>query len=187
MGFWLMPLPETYLNGTVTVPRYQDFQALIDEVSYLEDSFLIGMPQFGTPAGGSLFAPPPPELMQLMQGGWPTVEQLENYLRSANKPAWSVTLQFYGPEETVRANWAAAKRRFAKAIPGAAFEDGIFIPLPVPPEAEAEPRAAHQDRARHSVARDLLHYHPQPDDRQRSVGRSRGLLCHGAADGQGGA
>jgi (+)-pinoresinol hydroxylase len=136
MGFWLMPLPETYLNGTVTVPRYQDFQALIDEVSYLEDSFLIGMPQFGTPAGGSLFAPPPPGLVQLMQGGWPTVEQLEGYLRSANKPAWSVQLQFYGPEETVRANWAAAKRRFAKAIPGAAFQDGIFIPLPVPPEAE---------------------------------------------------
>ena len=75
MGFWLMPLPETYLNGTVTVPRYQDLQAMIDEVSYLEDSFLIGMPQFGSPAGGGLFSPSPPELVQLMQGGWPTVEQ----------------------------------------------------------------------------------------------------------------
>jgi len=136
MGFWLMPLPETYLSGTVTVPRYQDFQGLIDEVSYLEDSFLIGMPQYGSPAGGGFFAPPPPELGQIMRSGWPTVEQLENYLKSANKPAWSVKLQFYGPEETVRANWTAAKRRFAKAIPGAAFEDGLFIPLPVPSGAD---------------------------------------------------
>ncbi|HZL93809.1 MAG TPA: hypothetical protein VFB99_09200, partial [Vicinamibacterales bacterium] len=136
MGFWLMPLPETYLNGHVTVPRYQDFQALIDEVSYLEDSFLIGMPQYGSPAGGGFFAPPPPELAALMRNGWPTVDELETYLKTVNRPAWSVTLQFYGPEETVRANWVAAKRRFAKAIPGAAFEDGLFIPLPVPPEAE---------------------------------------------------
>jgi (+)-pinoresinol hydroxylase len=136
MGFWLMPLPETYLNGTVTAPRYQDLQALVEEVSYLEDSFLIGMPQFGSPAGGGLLEPPPPEMAQLMQSGWPTQDQIDTYLRTTNKPAWSVTLQFYGPEETVRANWAAAKRRMAKAIPGAAFKDGIFIPLPVPPAAE---------------------------------------------------
>jgi 4-cresol dehydrogenase (hydroxylating) len=69
-----------------------------------------------------------------MQNGWPTLQQLESYVRSMNKPAWSVNLQFYGPEETVRANWAAAKRRFAKAIPGAAFQDGLSIALPVTSE-----------------------------------------------------
>ena len=40
MGLWLMPLPETFFTGTVTVPRYRDFDALVKEVSYLEDSFL---------------------------------------------------------------------------------------------------------------------------------------------------
>ena len=38
MGFWLMPMPEAYLSGTVTVPRYRDLDPLVQEVSYLEDS-----------------------------------------------------------------------------------------------------------------------------------------------------
>jgi (+)-pinoresinol hydroxylase len=134
MGFWLMPLPETYLNGTVTVPRHEDLQALVEEVSYLEDSFLIGMPRYGSPAaagsGGS------PEMAKLMQDGWPGAEKVDAYLRAVKRPAWSVLLQFYGPEETVRANWAAARRRFALAIPGAGFQDGLFFPLPVPATAE---------------------------------------------------
>lgn len=135
MGFWLMPLPETYFTGTVTVPRYQDLTAMVEEVSYLEDSFLIGYPTYGSPVGGG-FMGPPPALAQLLRNGWPSIEQLEDYVRSAGRPAWSVRLNFYGPEETVRANWAAAKRRFAQAIPGAAFEDGIFLKLPVAAEME---------------------------------------------------
>ena len=48
-----------------------------------------------------------------MESGWPSIDQLEDFVRSQRLPAWSVTLRFYGPEETVRASWAAAKRRFA--------------------------------------------------------------------------
>ena len=137
MGFWLMPLPETHLTGTVTAPRYQDLEPLIQEVSYQEDLGLIGMPRYGSPIGGGMMAPPSPALAALMQNGWPSVDALENFVRSQNKPAWSVTLQFYGPEESVRAGWQAAKRRFAKAIPGAGFEDGQLTALPIPPEKEA--------------------------------------------------
>jgi 4-cresol dehydrogenase (hydroxylating) len=138
MGFWLMPLPEAHLDGTVTVPRYQDLQALVDEVSYLEDSYLIGMPQYSSPVGGGFFQPTPPSLAALMQNGWPTVEQLEAFVIAEKRPAWSVALQFYGPEETVRANWQAAQRRFAKAIPGAGFREGTFRTLPIPPEESAK-------------------------------------------------
>jgi 4-cresol dehydrogenase (hydroxylating) len=73
----------------------------------------------------------------LMQNGWPSMDALEAFVKSQNRPAWSVNLQFYGPEETVRANWQAAKRRFSKAIPGATFQDGEFLTLPIPPEKEA--------------------------------------------------
>ena len=72
MGFWLMPLPETFLVGSVTVPRYGDFAALVQEVSYLEDSFLTGMPWFGSPAGGGAFFGTTPEVAALMQDGWPS-------------------------------------------------------------------------------------------------------------------
>ncbi len=137
MGFWLMPMPESYLTGTITVPRYQDFEPLIEEVSYFEDLSLIGMPQYGSPIGGGLFGLPSPDLAALMQNGWPSLGTLENFVAAQKRPAWSVDLNFYGPEETVRANWQAAKRRFAKAIPSAAFQDGELLALPIPKEKEA--------------------------------------------------
>jgi (+)-pinoresinol hydroxylase len=137
MGFWLMPMPENYLSGTITVPRYQDFEPLIQEVSYFEDLGLIGMPNYGSPVGGGFMGPPSPALAALMQNGWPSMDSLENYVAAQKRPAWSVELNFYGPEETVRANWQAAKRRFAKAIPGAAFQDGELLAMPIPKEKEA--------------------------------------------------
>ena len=36
----------------------------------------------------------------------------------------------------MRANWQAAKRRFSKAIPGATFQEGEFLTLPIPREKE---------------------------------------------------
>jgi (+)-pinoresinol hydroxylase len=72
----------------------------------------------------------------LMRNGWPSAEAVENFVTAQKRPAWSVQLRFYGPEETVRGTWQAAKRRFAKAIPGAAFQDGEFLTLPIPKEKE---------------------------------------------------
>ncbi|MDG2091390.1 MAG: FAD-binding oxidoreductase [Gammaproteobacteria bacterium] len=132
MGVKLMPLPETYMTATVTVPRYQDLQAMIEEVSYLEDSCLVGMPSYGSPVGGGLFDPAP--IAELMQNGWPTNEQLEEFVTAQNKPAWSVTFQFYGPEETIRGTWTAVQRRFRDKIPGAAFQEDEFYSLPIPDE-----------------------------------------------------
>src|ERR1017187_10088240 len=36
MGFWLLPAPDSYLVGTVTVPRYNDLIPLIDILGYIE-------------------------------------------------------------------------------------------------------------------------------------------------------
>jgi 4-cresol dehydrogenase (hydroxylating) len=137
MGLWLMPLPETFFTGTVTVPRYRDFDPLVKEVSYLEDSFLIGQPQYGSPVKGRRFLGVTPALAGLMENGWPSIDQLEGFVSSQQLPAWSVELRFYGPEETVRANWEAAKRRFKARVPGAGFQDGELVRLPLSHEAEA--------------------------------------------------
>jgi 4-cresol dehydrogenase (hydroxylating) len=137
MGFWLMPMPESYLSRTITVPRYKDFGPLVEEVSYFEDLGLSGMPNYRSPIGGGFMGLPSPALAALMQNGWPTIDALENYVAAQNRPAWSVDLNFYGPEETVGASWQPAKRRFASAIPGAAFQDGELITLPIPKENEA--------------------------------------------------
>ena len=138
MGFWLMPMPEAYLTGTVSVPRYQDLIAMVKEVNYLEDSFLTGLPSYSSPvAGGTV---PNPALATLMENGWPSLERVEQFVDSQDRPAWSVTLPFYGPEESVRAHWSAARRRFASAIAGAVFEEGEFRTFPIPPEDEANLR-----------------------------------------------
>ena len=130
MGVKLMPMPANYMKGTVTVPRYQDLQAMIEEVNYLEDSLLVGMPFYGSPVGGGLFDSAP--IAELMQNGWPTVQQLEAFVTAQNKTAWSVTFQLYGPEEIVRATWAAVQRRFRDKISGAAFQEHEFYNLPIP-------------------------------------------------------
>ena len=50
MGFWLNPLPDAYLMGTVTVPKHQDMIPLVDILNYLENSGITnGMPQLGSP------------------------------------------------------------------------------------------------------------------------------------------
>jgi len=136
MGFWLMPMPEAFLSGTVTVPRHQDLDPLVYEVSYLEDLGLTGMPQYGSPVGQAAFGPGAAAMASLMQNGWPSAEAIENFVTAQRRPAWSVQLYFYGPEETVRATWQAAKRRIGKAIGGASFQDGEFMTLPIPKEKE---------------------------------------------------
>ncbi len=55
MGFWLMPEPDAYLTGTVTVPKYEDLTPLIDILTLLENSGISnGMPGLGSPILGRL-------------------------------------------------------------------------------------------------------------------------------------
>jgi 4-cresol dehydrogenase (hydroxylating) len=166
MGVKLMPMPEVYMTCMVTVPRYQDLQAMIEEVNYLEDSLLVGMPSYASPAGGGIFTPTP--LDELMQNGWPTLDQLEAFVAAQNKPAWSVEFQLYGSEEIVRATWATIQRRFRNKIAGSAFEEGVFHNLPIPDEDIP----ALADKARmgipnleifHMVARNPLTDNDPPD------------------------
>lgn len=134
MGFYLMPMPENFMTGTVSVPRYRDLEPLIAEVSYLEDSLMTGMPNYSSPYGGSRITGPLPEVDALMGDGWPTIDELEAFLADRDQPAWQVRLSFYGAQETVHANWAAAKRRISKLIPDAVFEDGDLLDLPLSAE-----------------------------------------------------
>lgn len=136
MGFWFMPMPEAHLMGTVTVPEYQDLIPLIKEVNYLEDSMLIGHTRFSSPVAGGFGGSP--QLRELMSNGWPSMSQLEDYVRRQDAPAWSVSLQFYGPEETIRGTWSAVQRRIGAAITGATFTEGRFVNLPIPPDLEAD-------------------------------------------------
>ncbi len=119
--------------------------------------------------------PPSPALAALMQNGWPSMDALQNYVAAQKRPAWSVELNFYGPEESVRANWQAAKRRFAKAIPGAAFQDGELLTMPIPKEKEAT--QADKPRLGIPALEIFMMVARNPAHRRRPCRWPRGLLC----------
>jgi 4-cresol dehydrogenase (hydroxylating) len=137
MGFWLLPQPETWLSGTVTVPNYNDFGPLVEHVSYLEDSQLMtGLPNYSSPLGGRMDENSGADIRALMADGWPSAEKIDAYVRSQGKPAWQVRLQFYGPAKTVMANWEYAQERIGAAIPGSKFQTGELLKMPLTPEQE---------------------------------------------------
>jgi (+)-pinoresinol hydroxylase len=150
MGFWLMPQPDSYLSGTVFVPRHDDLIPLVDTLNYLENTRVTnGMPDLGSPllsipmisqiAEWNEQAPPPPdtELMALLQN--PEAEaspELEQYALRKKIPFWSCKLSFYGAPKANEANWEFAQARFSSLIPGATFVQNESYKLPLTPEQQ---------------------------------------------------
>ena len=141
MGFWLMPEPEAFLSGTVSVFRRDDLIPMVDILNHLENTGIYtGMPFIGSPLLGPLspgeqlrYVPPPEVQAMLATPGGPKQEDLERYGREKGVGMWSAQLQFYGPEKVIRAQWEYSKERFA-AIAGAKFEDKEFYKLPLSAE-----------------------------------------------------
>ena len=136
MGLWLMPMPDAYLTGTVTAPRWNDLIPLVDTLNYLENSGVSnGMPGFGMPVRGGFGAPQDPELAGLLaSAGAGSPEGLDAYVARTGRACWSCTVKFYGPAKAIAASWEYAREMFAAAIPGAKFQDGESYKLPLTPE-----------------------------------------------------
>jgi 4-cresol dehydrogenase (hydroxylating) len=141
MGFWLMPEPEAYLSGVVSAPRYGDLIQFVEILNHLENAEVFtGMPFFGSPLmgpldpGESLRAPAPAEVRALLaKPAGPKPEELEAAAARMGVGLWAAKLQFYGPAKVIAAQWEHCKEKFA-AIPGARFEDGPLVRLPLSPE-----------------------------------------------------
>lgn len=140
MGVWLLPAPDAYRSGSVTVRRFEDIHQLVATVNYLENLGITnGMPNFGSPlfSGGGFFGggEPDNELIALYASGEPSAAQVDARAASKGVGVWSCTLGFYGGKITNEANWEYCKQKLA-GIPGAEFSDGESIDLPLPAEEE---------------------------------------------------
>jgi (+)-pinoresinol hydroxylase len=151
MGFWLMPEPDAYLSGTVTVFRHDDLIPLVNTLNYLENTRVTnGMPDLASPLLGipmlSEFAarfdqgatpfdrPQDAELTALVaKAGGNMSPELDDYAQKKGVGYWSCKLSFYGATKANAANWAFAKEKFS-AIPGAKFEEGDTYKLPLTAE-----------------------------------------------------
>lgn len=133
MGFWLMPQPEAWLTGTVSVPKYSDLSELVNQCNYLEDAQIaIGQAIYRSPISRTAAN----EINELIADRWPTIAELDVFTERRPEAAWSVKLQFYGPEEVIQANWEYAQQRISAAIPAASYSDVEMLPLPLTPEQE---------------------------------------------------
>jgi (+)-pinoresinol hydroxylase len=144
IGFWMCPAPDSYLVGTVSVPRYNDLIPLIDTLGYLENTGCTnGMPFFGSPllARGPLGQAgpvPDPELTTLLaRDGGPDPDAMDAYALKKGIHHWSCTVSFYGGPQANAGNWEFAKEKFS-AIPGAKFTDAEAYKLPLTPEVQAK-------------------------------------------------
>ena len=127
MGIWLMPEPEAYFTGKVVARRRRDLIPLVKVINTLEHGGLIGLPHYDSPLA-TLNAP---DLTALCAKADVSDDELDKFAARRNLPMWDVTLQFYGPEETVKANWAYAKRLISEAVDGARFEEGLLLKYPM--------------------------------------------------------
>ena len=132
MGFRLMPQPEHYRTGKITVLRRRDLIPLVKTVNYLSDSFLIGEPVYASPLTALLGNG---EFLEAAtrQGGAVDAE-MDRFASDHRLPAWQVELQFYGPEKTCLANWEYARERLMREIPGAAAFEGESLRIPITPK-----------------------------------------------------
>jgi (+)-pinoresinol hydroxylase len=146
MGFRLMPQPEHWRNGLVTVPKRHDFIPLVDTVNYLTDLAIIGEPWYGSPLlpllGNAEFRKAAEDFDEA---------QLDRQAAAANLPSWRVELQFYGSERTTLANWEYAKELLARNIPAARFTDGESLQVPLTAEQIANTTGSYPTNMRRNV------------------------------------
>jgi (+)-pinoresinol hydroxylase len=146
MGFRLMPQPEHWRNGLVTVPRRRDFIALVDAVNYLNDLAIIGEPWYGNPlfplVGNTEFRKAAEDFNE---------EELDRQAAAHNLHSWQVELQFYGSERTTAANWDYAKELIARSIPDARFVAGESLKVPLTKEQIAHTTGPYPTNMRRNV------------------------------------
>lgn len=146
MGFWLMPQPEAFLEGSIFASRYDDLHALVDTLNYIENSGLAtGLPQLSSPLLGvmgnirglvDMFFTGPPKMNtrhgELIAGaklGYSPA--LERYGLDNNIPYWELRLGFYGPPKVVTAQWEAVCDLASKAIKNVRFKANPVLELPI--------------------------------------------------------
>ncbi len=133
MGVWVSPLPEAYRLHRISVPRRADLVPLIDEINFLENSGIVnGFVELTCPAfQGKFSVERNPELRALVsKPGGASNAELEKYAAKTGLPYFGATLEFYGPEKVIEAQWAYAWERLSK-IPGTTATQELAYTLPL--------------------------------------------------------
>ena len=146
MGFWLMPEPEAYLRGTVSLSRYSDLAPMVETLNYLENARITsGFPDIASPLNGY---PPSGSCSCGMKAVRPHMTDEHRKLLSTAKLGYSPELEAYGMKRAYptgscgsvstdrrRSSRRSGRRRsgiFAK-FEGAKFRVVDRVKLPIDP------------------------------------------------------
>jgi len=146
MGFRLMPQPEHWRTGLITVPKRNDFIPLVDAVNYLSDMAMIGEPWYGS---GLFQLMGNTEFNEAAQAF--NAEEMDRQAARANLHSWQVEVQFYGSERTTLSSWEYAQELVARSIPAARFTDGESLKVPLTKEQIQKSTTSYPSRMRRNV------------------------------------
>jgi (+)-pinoresinol hydroxylase len=156
MGFRLMPRPEHWRTGLITVPRRNDFIPLVGTVNYLSDLFVIGEPIYSSPLDRLLAD------ANFRKAALDFNETEMDRIAGANNiHSWQVELQFYGSEKSTLANWEWAKELILRKVPGANCFDGDSLKMPVTQAQIEEVQNPYPAPYRSIMRRNVMHGVPK--------------------------
>lgn len=135
MGFWMMPKPEYYALVSLTAPRRDDIIPIVENLNYLEDSFIVGWPLYRSPLNPPHGKPMNEELKSYLtsKNGKPDIDRIQNYAIKNKIPYWQIDIPIYGNKDSVYANIEYIKKRF-QVIDGAKVDMVQEFSLPMTQE-----------------------------------------------------
>ena len=150
MGFWLMPPPENFATGVVTVTKFRDIIPLVDIIGRLEQSKVVqglwnlSSPTTGTPPFAAHEAGPPapldPTIAAILNDpAGVDMDRLDAAAQSKGLPFLACDLNFYGPAKLIEAQWDCVCDALG-TIPGAKFKLGEIRKMPLSPQEQAKTR-----------------------------------------------
>ena len=150
MGFWLMPPPENFATGQVTVRKFHDLIPLVDIIGRLERAKIVqGLWNLSSPIAGTIgdaahgnsfsFQKDPAILAVLNDPNGIDMAKLETMAGSAKLPFWSSSFNFYGPKKLIEAQWQCVCDALGE-VPGAQFKLNEVRSLPLSKAEQDEMR-----------------------------------------------
>lgn len=143
MGFWLMPQPESYTTGVVTVPKFKDIIPLIDIIGRLEQTkvvqgfWMLSSPTTGVRGdaahGGEAPVVDPKVQAILNDPNGVDMNKLDDAAQAAGVPFWGCEFHLYGPKKFIEAQWECICDAMEQ-ISGAEFKLNDVRSLPLPAE-----------------------------------------------------
>lgn len=106
MGFWMMPKPEHYMLLSIKMKKREDLIPAVEILNYLEDSFIVGWPQYFSPLNPPYGKPMNAELKGYLtsKNGLPDMDKIQNYALKNKIPYWNIDVSVYGCKEVCYAN-----------------------------------------------------------------------------------